>query len=338
MADPVKESQDLTNKVLNIRFALEKLNNQKQDLEASIKELQATELGLKKTNEEFLNANREFEKRLADLNIQIQAKKVELSEQVAKFQDEIDNKFKEIDETKAKQDKREKQQNDMDAELTNREVMVIEKQKNAESAVLLAEHMEKQNAVKEVELKNQANNLEQIKLVLDQEKQKIADKAWHQDAYERSLLEKETQVVAKLNTLSQRETQLSQLKNAIDNDRANFENDKNRNSYVLKVLQEIQTRCITNIGQKITEEIADKIRASVMDQMKPTEFIPNIVDKTILEPAPIQEPEAPEEVAEPVVEESTGEEPVQEPEENSTQEEAKPRPKRVIKRSFKPKK
>jgi hypothetical protein len=177
MADPVKESQDLTDKVLNIRFALEKLNKQKQELEETIKELQATELGLKKTNEEFLNANREFEKRLADLNIQIQAKKVELSEQVVKFQDEIDNKFKEIDETKAKQDKREKQQNDMDAELTNREVMVIEKQKNAESAVLLAEHMEKQNAVKEVELKNQANNLEQIKLVLDQEKQKIADKA-----------------------------------------------------------------------------------------------------------------------------------------------------------------
>jgi hypothetical protein len=135
-------------------------------------------------------------------------------------------------------------------------------------------------------------------------------------------------VVAKLNTLSQRETQLSQLKNAIDNDRANFENDKNRNSYVLKVLQEIQTRCITNIGQKITEEIADKIRASVMDQMKPTEFIPNIVDKTIIEPAPAQDPEIPGEVVE-----STQEEPVQEPKENSTQEEAKPRPKRVIKRT-----
>lgn len=135
-------------------------------------------------------------------------------------------------------------------------------------------------------------------------------------------------MVAKLNTLSQRETQLSQLKNAIDNDRANFENDKNRNSYVLKVLQEIQTRCITNIGQKITEEIADKIRASVMDQMKPTEFIPNIVDKTIIEPAPAQDPEIPGEVVE-----STQEEPVQEPKENSTQEEAKPRPKRVIKRT-----
>ena len=78
------------------------------------------------------------------------------------------------------------------------------------------------------------------------------------EEFNKSLLEREASVLAKLNTLSTWEMQLTQLKNAIENDRVNNLNEKNRNSYVLQVLQEMQIRCITNIGQKITEDVINK--------------------------------------------------------------------------------
>jgi hypothetical protein len=99
-------------------------------------------------------------------------------------------------------------------------------------------------------------------------------------------MDREATLIGKLSTLDQREHQLTQLKNAIENDKTNLENDKNRNSYVLRVLNDVQTRCITNVGQKITEDTINSIKDKILDISKPTIMEPSLVDKSILNEIP----------------------------------------------------
>ena len=303
MVTPEKEAQDLTDKVLNVRFALEKLNKTKSDLETELKVNQTENERLKKENQWFLDSKIQFEKMLAELNIQIQAKKIELEKQTGIFKAEIDGKFQEIADTKLAQDKRNNELDAKEADIANREVISIEKDKNAQASMLIAEHNEKQNAVAKVELDQRSLNIEQAHLILKQKEDQHTQRQSKLDLYEKSNIDRENLAVSKLNTLANREEQLTQLKNALDADRTNMENDKNRNQYVLRLLQELQTRCITNIGQKMTEDAINKITSNITDQIKLTTYTPTIVDKTLIEPAPVQEPEVPEAVTEPTVEE-----------------------------------
>lgn len=123
------------------------------------------------------------------------------------------------------------------------------------------------------------------------------------EEFNKSLLEREASVLGKLNTLSTWEMQLTQLKNAIENDRVNNLNEKNRNSYVLQVLQEMQIRCITNIGQKITEDVINKIRSSILNIEEPQVMQPSIVNKDEIIP-PVVEEDEPETIPTVVVDET----------------------------------
>ena len=166
MVNQEQEAQELTEKVLNIRYIFEKLTKQKNDMEVEMKTLEAKTSELHKTNEEYLKANREFEKKLADLNTQILAKQVELEQAQGVFKDEIDKKFAEIDQRKIEQDRRDRELAERETQIMRDEAQNIEMQKNNEASVLVAEHQEKQNAIKEVELKRGNDNLNLFNEVL----------------------------------------------------------------------------------------------------------------------------------------------------------------------------
>jgi hypothetical protein len=176
MVDQAKEAQDLTDKVLNIRFALEKLTAQKTGLEQDIKVIEAKHATLLKDNENYVLANKEFEKKIADLNVQCLAKQVEIEQAKNVYKDEIDKKFQEIEDTKAKQDRKEKELIEKENQVMRAESVMIEQQKNNESSVLQAEHMEKQNAIKEVELKRLAENQTIFQEVLKGKEEQITVK------------------------------------------------------------------------------------------------------------------------------------------------------------------
>ena len=314
MATQEQEAQELTDKVLNIRYALEKLNKQKQDTETALKTLTQEKDELEKTNKWYLEANKTFEEKLASLNNQILAKQNELEQAQWVYKEEIDKKFKIIETRTIELNNKEKDISNREDNIMRDEARQIEAQKNVESAVLQAEHMEKQNAVKEVELNRTKQNQDTYQEVLKQKEDQLGQKEAHLTLFDKSLLERESTLIGKLNKLTEMEVQLVQLKNAIDNDRVNLENEKNSSSYVLRALNEVQTRCITNVGQQITEDMIKKIRESVTNIMDPVTTEPSIVDRTVLYTAPVATPEVPEDVVtNEVVETPTEEEKQQEP-------------------------
>lgn len=313
-----QEAQELTDKVLNIRFTLEKITKQKNDIEDQIEEANKQLDSNKKQNEEYIKANDILEKKVIDLDVQIKAKTAELDEANATFKTEIDQKFAEIDKKKLEQDAIENDLFSRENKVMKDEAQVIQKQKDIEATALGLEHIQKQNAVKEVELKNMEAVQNGVQEVLKAKEDQINVKAQRMDDFERSLLEREGTLIGKLNKLQEWEQTLMALKNAIENDRVNNENEKNRNVYVLRALDEVQKRCITNVGQAITEQVIVGIKKSVLNI---AEYIPDnsvIVDKNELEPATVDAivtPEA-EEIA-PVVDseasvENTGDLPQEE--------------------------
>jgi hypothetical protein len=48
-----------------------------------------------------------------------------------------------------------------------------------------------------------------------------------------------------------------------------FEKEKNEHYYILKVLQEVQTRCITNVGEKITKDTIEDIKHRILPKDEP---------------------------------------------------------------------
>lgn len=314
MATQEQEAQELTDKVLNIRYALEKFNAQKLETEETVKNLLREKDALEKTNKEYTEANKTFEAKLSELNTQIQDKKNELEQAQGVFKDEIDKKFKDIEDRTLALDKKERVVKGREDMIMRDEARIIESQKNVESAVLQAEHMEKQNAIKEVELKRISLNHDTFQETLKFKEDQLMQKEWHLNLFDKSLLERESTLIGKLNTLALRESQLVQLKNAIDNDRVNLENEKNRNGYLMRALNDIQIRCITNVGQKITEQVIADIKNNVLDIEKTIPIKPSIVDKTFLDVAPVVEEETPEtQEDEEVVQTSTEEEKQAEP-------------------------
>lgn len=247
------ESQDLTNKVLNIKFALEKLNQQKLDLEKENQAANDHNAAVRKENAEFVEANKIFEHRLAVLNQEIKEKEEELAKANVVYKTEITAKFAEIEERTKKVEEREKAVLDKEKWIEKQSSIIHEDKKANEMIVLQAENQEKVNAVKTVELRQKADNQATFQMVLEQKEQDLSQKIGFNELFKASLIEREQGLISKVNTIARREAQLIQLKNAIDNDRVNSENEKNQNSYILRALDEIQKWCITNVGKTITQ-------------------------------------------------------------------------------------
>lgn len=289
----MSETQALTDQVLNIKFTLEKLQQQKQDLEVATKTLATENARLMKSNEDFDQANKTFEEKLQTINAQIKIKEDELASSSSVFKDEIDKQFKEIEGQRADLVQREKAVVNREAQVS-RDIQEIQQQQTSiEKTALDLEAKEKMLAVREVEIKQQSDNQTTFHSILQQKEEQVNAKDNHNKLFETSLLEREQALIGKTNTIAQREAQLIQLKNAVDNDKVNHENEKHKNSYVLKVLESIQNRCITNVGQKITEIVINGIREKVLDIYEPVEHIQPIVDKNIAKPAPVVEVEVP---------------------------------------------
>ena len=246
MAD---ETQVLTDKVLNIKFSLEKLNQQKTTLEAEVKELTATSVGLQRSNKEFQEANKTFEDKLKMINEEITAKKSELAQTEAVYKDEIAKKFAEVEARERVVDTREKKVRDQEQQIQREKTQIIEEKKNNTNIMTQAEQKEKQNAIREVELNQKESNTNIFQTILNQKEEQVAQEKAFNETYKKSVMEREQQMITKFNTIARREAELNQFKNAIDSDRANHENEKTKQSYILKVLQSVQERCITNVGK-----------------------------------------------------------------------------------------
>lgn len=278
-----KESQDLTEKVLNIRYALDKLQTQKQWLEEDVRKLEQSHKTLKTQNEEFQKANKDFEEKLKTLNEQIREKQKELATQEAVFKDEITSQFEKIEEEKKILIKRERDVEGKENKVMRDEADNAQKQRSFESTALALETKEKSLANKEIELKIKNDNFNTFELTLNQKQTNINDKESLLSKRETSLKLKETELNVKAESVTREIDQANTMKLALTIDRDNYEKEKTKNWYILRVLQEIQTRCISNVWEEITKNVIEDIKTKYLDfinQPEPTiePTIENIID------------------------------------------------------------
>lgn len=298
-----KEAQELTEKVLNVRFALEKLHTQKEWLESDVAKLQQTNDLLEKQNSDYKTQNDKFEKQLKEINEKIKEKQVELDSQEAVFKDEINKQFKEIESKTAELNKREKNLNGKASRIEKEKATVLDSGKAQEQTAIRLEAKEKELLLKEHDIKTKNDNLELFISTVNKKEDAVRERENKNVERENSLNKREQELLSKLEIIKKDQSNNDNIKRAIDIEREHLDKEKDRIQPMYNALKELQNRYISNNMKEISQKVID----TVIDRLYPVQEETTIITPTITEPTESTEEITEEETVVDTDKENTGE-------------------------------
>lgn len=298
-----KEAQELTEKVLNVRFALEKLHTQKEWLESDVAKLQQTNDLLEKQNSDYKTQNDKFEKQLKEINEKIKEKQVELDSQEAVFKDEINKQFKEIESKTAELNKREKDLNGKASRIEKEKATVLDSGKAQEQTAIRLEAKEKELLLKEHDIKTKNDNLELFISTVNKKEDAVRERENKNVERENSLNKREQELLSKLEIIKKDQSNNDNIKRAIDIEREHLDKEKDRIQPMYNALKELQNRYISNNMKEISQKVID----TVIDRLYPVQEETTIITPTITEPTESTEEITEEETVVDTDKENTGE-------------------------------
>lgn len=271
MSTQEEEKQLLTDEILNLKFAKEKINKDLKDAEDVLADNKKQNEELVAQNKAYEEENKKKQKDLEEINDQLTEKRKQFEEADTLYKEEIDRRMNNAETA-------EKEANEKLAGVIDREITVAKREENAsvKEAENLAvcdqlETKEKEINAKEVMLNERSNNLSNIEELLNHKKLQLDAKEASQVEYEASLRARETEIVSKFNAISKSQIALNQQATAIENERVNLENNKHKFGYVMRALEDVQTWCITNIGKELTMDIVEDIKSKILDIAQPND-------------------------------------------------------------------
>lgn len=276
-----KEAQELTEKVLNVRFALEKLHTQKEWLESDVAKLQKTNDLLEKQNSDYKIQNDKFEKQLKEINEKIKEKQVALDSQEAVFKDEINKQFKEIESKTAKLNKREKDIDGKASRIEKEKATVLDIGKAQKQTAIRLEAKEKELLLKEHDIKTKNDNLELFISTVNKKEDTVREKENKNIERKNSLTKREQELLSKLEIIKKDQSNNDNIKRAIDVEREHLNKEKDRIQPMYNVLKELQNRYISNNMKDISQKVID----TVIDRLYPAQ------EETIITPTTTEEVE-----------------------------------------------
>lgn len=253
-----QEEQNLTEKVLNIKYALDKLEKNKQETEASLKikkdELEWLENKIKIQQAE----NEKISTEAQELLVKLDKVKNDLATQQMKYAEDITQKQEEI---RLEREKIHKEKNELslkEDKMIKRELSYNDKETALKTWTMRLEMKEKELQEKEDNLINKSDRLDAFAEALSSREQALTEKNAKFESWEKSLQTREDKIIKTQEEQAMEKNLLETRQLSINRDYENIIKERADTQKFIMVLSELQWRFIDHMKvEKEPQKILD---------------------------------------------------------------------------------